>query len=110
MVERSETEQAKKRLRAARRKTAKTSAINKMGTKPVPFALDQQLVEQQLADQGFGLAVVRLLADQVQGSVKPPRQPDLAGQAQPSRRTKKSSKSFGDVRQKREKYQKTNLK
>jgi len=67
-----------------------------------------------------------VLAGQGQGSVKRPKQPDLAGQAQPARRTKKRSKSFGDVKdslknildhdaervtwQKREKYQKTNLK
>ena len=39
-----------------------------------------------------------MLADQDQGSVKRPKQPDLAGQAQASRRTKRSSKSFGDVK------------
>ena len=97
-VERRETEQAKKRLRATRRKTAKTSTIDKMGTKPVPRALDQQVVEWQLAGQGFGQPVLRVLADQDQGSVKRPKQPDLARQAQPSRRRKKSSKSFGDVK------------
>lgn len=91
-------EQAKKRLRAKRRKTAKTRTINKIETKPVPLAPYQQLVERQLADQGFGQPVLRVLADQDQGSVKRPKQPDLAGQAQPSRRTKKSSKSFGDVK------------
>ena len=64
--------------------------------KPVPLALDQQLVERQPADQGFGQPVLWVLVDQ--GSVKRPKQPDLAGQAQPSRRTKKSSKSFGDVK------------
>ena len=69
-----------------------------MGTKPVPLALDQQLVERQLEDQGFGYPVVRVLVDQGQGSVRRPKQPDLAGQAQPSIRMKKSSKSFGDVR------------
>ena len=69
-----------------------------MGTKPVPLALDQQLVEQQLADQGFGQPVLQVLLDQDQGSVKRLKQPDLAGQAQPSRRTKESSKSFGDVK------------
>lgn len=50
-----------------------------MGTKPVPLALDQQLVEQQLADQGFGQPVLRVLEDQDEGSVKRPKQPDLAG-------------------------------
>ena len=69
-----------------------------MGTKPVPLALDQQLVERQLEDQGFGYPVVRVLVDQGQGSVRRLKQPDLAGQAQPSIRMKKSSKSFGDVR------------
>ena len=66
-----------------------------MGTKPVPLALDQPLVERQHPDQGFGQVD---LADQDQGSVKRPKQRDLAGQAQSSRKTKKSSKSFGDVR------------
>ena len=47
---------------------------------------------------------MRMLADQVQGSVKPPKQPGLAGQAQSSRRTKKSSKSFGDIRDNLKKY------
>ena len=69
-----------------------------MGTKLVPLALDQPLVERQLADQGFGKPGLRELADQDQDSVKRPKQPDLAGQAQPWRKTKKSSKSFGDVR------------
>ena len=82
----------------ATRKMAKTSTINKIGTKPVPLALDQQLVERQLADQGFGQPILRVLVDQDQGSVKRPKQPDLAGQAQPSKRTKKSSISFGDVK------------
>ena len=36
--------------------------------------------------------------DQDQGSVKRPKQPDLAGQAQASKRTKRRSKSFGDVK------------
>ena len=39
-----------------------------------------------------------MLADQDQGSVKRPKQLDMAGQVQPSIRTKKSSKSFGDVK------------
>ena len=73
-----------------------------MGTKPVPLALDQPLVERQHPDQGFGQPVLRDLADSVKGSVKGsvkrPKQRDLAGQAQSSRKTKKSSKSFGDVR------------
>ena len=76
------------------------STINKMGTKPVPLALDQQLVERQLADQGFGQPVLRVLEDQDEGSVQRPKQPDLAGEAQPSisKRTKKSNKSFGDAK------------
>ena len=49
------------------------------------------------AVQGFGQPVLRVLVDQDQGSVKQKKQPDLAGQAWPSRRTKKSSKNFGNV-------------
>ena len=66
--------------------------------KPIPLALGQQLVERPLADQGFGQPVLRVLVDHDQGSVKRPKQPDLTGQAQPSRRTKKGSKSFSDVK------------
>ena len=40
-----------------------------------------QLVERQLAVQGFGQPVLRVLVDQDQGSVKQKKQPDLAGQA-----------------------------